>query len=1051
MAGRRLRIERIADDRLREAVFAKRKNGLLRRAMELSVLCDCEVAVVVFSEGKGLLTQYSSAPMDQLLQRYGEACAEPHEAHTTQDLYQHFVVDQVAAAAAAAEAGEAAPAAKRRRTLRAVFASGRKAAAAAAGGGKAAAGEGGEAKGEGGEGEREMTAEEPLSGVRLLEEMAQELAPLSPRSAAAFDRISREFDRLVAAYQSEDELAGAVEAAAAEAAAAGGAAAGPGAEPRAPAGDAAGAGPITEAGDVQQQQQQPQGTAAAPGAAGAGAKPENQAGTQPSGTTGASGEGALTTASLGGQGPAQAAAAAAGTSTPQGGVALPAAGSATAPGAVGAAAVLTPQQLLQVQQMMAGGMVLRPMGQQGPIGIIPLAAGGGGGAGGGVRPLMLAQLPPGASLPQLQGVQLQQLQLFRQHQLAVLAAAQQQQQQQQQQPAGATGAAAAPARPPPARAKRAAQPPAKTGTACAGPDPSDGPEAQKAVAPPRPAVVLPIVSPRLAPLGPAQARQGQDVVDDLGRGHGRRAAIWMCPDVEGEPTMRSAVLLAAVLAALVAASPTGAWRDRKEADSETQRIKGIINDDNALKGEFKKWKDGMGKGAEGDARYTTWKSNMKTIVDHNQKGGSWWQAPNQYTDLSWDEFKAVALGAKAPASAAAAPAAPGKPTRRLLQASPPAAWDWTGNTTDVKNQGNCGSCWAFAVVGAIEAAYKIKYNLALNLSEQQLVSCDTYDSGCNGGWPPNAFRYVYEKKLTQEANYKYTATTTTCSATAASVAPLYGSSIASGYVAIGANSRSALQAAVYMQPTVIAFNVESSFQNYGGGIYNPGTCGSTSVNHAMVAIGWGAAWGEAGHIRVAMVNDNPGPGLCALHIAGGWYPEAIPTPPGTSPTPMPSPPPVSPSSPPPSPSPPPPSPQPSPSPSPQPSPTPVTSPSPQPSPTPMTSPSPMSATTFAVKVVSSRLVNNNRKYAVQATLGLVDATTGVAIAKAGTISARWSSPTGSFGSQSGTVATSSTGRVTLQSPYARSPATARLSITSASLSGATYSAAASDATKDWSW
>lgn len=69
----------------RQAVFLKRKNGLLRRAMELSVLCDCEVAVMVFA-GDGRLATYASSPMEQLLRRYSETCGVPHEAHTTQDV-----------------------------------------------------------------------------------------------------------------------------------------------------------------------------------------------------------------------------------------------------------------------------------------------------------------------------------------------------------------------------------------------------------------------------------------------------------------------------------------------------------------------------------------------------------------------------------------------------------------------------------------------------------------------------------------------------------------------------------------------------------------------------------------------------------------------------------------------------------------------------------------------------------------------------------------------------------------------------------------------------
>lgn len=68
-----------------QLVFKKRKNGVMRRAMELSVLCDCDVAVVLF-DSRGRLYQYASGPMEALLTRYGEACTQPHESHTTEDV-----------------------------------------------------------------------------------------------------------------------------------------------------------------------------------------------------------------------------------------------------------------------------------------------------------------------------------------------------------------------------------------------------------------------------------------------------------------------------------------------------------------------------------------------------------------------------------------------------------------------------------------------------------------------------------------------------------------------------------------------------------------------------------------------------------------------------------------------------------------------------------------------------------------------------------------------------------------------------------------------------
>lgn len=95
--------------------------------------------------------------------------------------------------------------------------------------------------------------------------------------------------------------------------------------------------------------------------------------------------------------------------------------------------------------------------------------------------------------------------------------------------------------------------------------------------------------------------------------------------------------------------------------------------------------------------------------------------------------------------------------------------DWRSNNgvTPVRDQAACGSCWAFAAVAAIESSYLIKNKVALDLSEQQLVSCsDIYgNGGCNGGWPASALKYPLNYGMTTEAAYPYVARTGTCAQT----------------------------------------------------------------------------------------------------------------------------------------------------------------------------------------------------------------------------------------------------------------------------------------------
>lgn len=90
MGRKKIKIERIADERNRQVTFTKRKNGLMKKAMELSVLCDCDIALVIYNS-HAKLYQYSSGNIEDVLRRFQTECAEAHEARNNQDLFdQHF-------------------------------------------------------------------------------------------------------------------------------------------------------------------------------------------------------------------------------------------------------------------------------------------------------------------------------------------------------------------------------------------------------------------------------------------------------------------------------------------------------------------------------------------------------------------------------------------------------------------------------------------------------------------------------------------------------------------------------------------------------------------------------------------------------------------------------------------------------------------------------------------------------------------------------------------------------------------------------------------------
>jgi C1A family cysteine protease len=217
--------------------------------------------------------------------------------------------------------------------------------------------------------------------------------------------------------------------------------------------------------------------------------------------------------------------------------------------------------------------------------------------------------------------------------------------------------------------------------------------------------------------------------------------------------------------------------------------------------------------------------------------------------------------------------------------SAPASVDWSTNSnvvTPVKNQGSCGSCWAFSATGAIEGAYGIKNNKQISHSEQQLVDCAGLragygNMGCNGGLMDNAFTYGQDYVLQTESAYPYNAVGGTCAVT-----DKKGSahSVVS-FVDVTPNSEAALTAAVAQQPVSIAIQANQiGFQAYSSGVFN-GNCG-TNLDHGVLLVGygtdsasglnywkvknsWGATWGEAGYIRIAR-NDATGPGLCGVQM-----------------------------------------------------------------------------------------------------------------------------------------------------------------------------------------
>jgi C1A family cysteine protease len=287
-------------------------------------------------------------------------------------------------------------------------------------------------------------------------------------------------------------------------------------------------------------------------------------------------------------------------------------------------------------------------------------------------------------------------------------------------------------------------------------------------------------------------------------------------------------------------------------------------------------------GSERDYRNSVYDANLKMIHNHNKKKLGWRMAVNKFADLTSEEFVSLYVGHGFRVSRRGGLNVDVKHLRYDFKALPSSV-DWTkkGAVTAVKDQGQCGSCWAFSTTGSVEGAWFLKNRTLVSLSEQQLVDCSVPqgNQGCNGGLMDYGFQYIIDNKgLTSEALYPYTATGPNTCINRSVVSKI------SEYKDVPANSETALMSAISQQPVSVAVEADqSSFQFYSSGVLTK-ACG-TNLDHGVLAVGygtvggqdyylvknsWGTDWGAKGYIMLGRGTSFGAAGQCGIQMAASY-------------------------------------------------------------------------------------------------------------------------------------------------------------------------------------
>ncbi|XP_051007079.1 cathepsin J-like isoform X2 [Acomys russatus] len=296
--------------------------------------------------------------------------------------------------------------------------------------------------------------------------------------------------------------------------------------------------------------------------------------------------------------------------------------------------------------------------------------------------------------------------------------------------------------------------------------------------------------------------------------------------------------------------------------------------DSNLDYKWEEWKMKHNKiySTEEPLRRAIWEENVKMIKLHNEKNGlesSFTMDVNGFADSTGEEYRKSLHDIPVPAALSM------REAYKHLVSNLPASKNWVkeGYVTPVRNQGKCGSCWAFTAIGAIEGQMFSKTGNLTSLSVQNLIDCSKPqgNNGCVSGYAYNAFEYVQKNGVEAEETYPYEEKEGPCRYSRENA-----SAYVTSFVALPQNELYLLIAVAAIGPVAAAVDAShDSFRFYSGGIYHEPNCSSYYVNHAVLVVGygfigserngneywliknsWGKGWGIDGYMMLSRGRNN---------------------------------------------------------------------------------------------------------------------------------------------------------------------------------------------------